>query len=75
MRAQLLYARCDASLVITGLAQMLLKTFLIGGFVGKGNVRGQIGLEFRLLGVGLVQPLRQLRVALIEIGSHHLSFR
>jgi hypothetical protein len=60
--------------VVAGLPEVLLKALLIRGFVGQGDVRRQIGLEFRFLGVCLVQPLRQLRIAFIEIGSHHSSF-
>src|SRR5581483_2592208 len=51
---KLLDSRGYAALVVAGLAQMLLKTFLIGRFVGKRDVRGQIGLELRLLGVSFV---------------------
>ena len=65
--AELLDARGHLPLMGFGLAEVLLKPLLVGGLLGQRDVRREVGLQLRLLGVGLVEPLDQLRVTRVQV--------
>ena len=52
--------RGDLALVVTGLLEVLLQALLVRLLLCQRDVRGEIRLQLRLLGVSLTQPLHQL---------------
>jgi hypothetical protein len=69
---QLLDSGADPALVVARLLEVTAQPLLVGLLLGQRYVGGQIRLELGFLGVSLVQPLDQLRVALVH-GSHPRS--
>jgi hypothetical protein len=63
---ELLDARGHPALVIARLREVLAEALLVRHLLCERDVRGQIGLELRLLGVRLVQPLDQLGIASVQ---------
>lgn len=63
---QLLDSARDRTLVIAGLLQVLAKPVLVGLLFRQRNMRLQVGLQFGLLHMRLVQPLNQLGVPFVQ---------
>jgi hypothetical protein len=65
------------ALVLLGLLEVRLEPLLVGRLLGQLDVGAQIGLELGFLGVGLVEPLHELCVPLVEdllLGWHVRSW-
>lgn len=64
--AELLDPLGNAALVVTRLRQMLAQPLLVGLLLGERDMGREVGLKFGFLGVGFVEPLHQLGVALVR---------